>query len=207
MLGIKKSFVLTLAMLLLPSCSLFRKQPSDDTGLEDTEAEDTPSIVLSHPETPDAFGTQALILASEQPQPEQIDRCKVYLTSLAGVIDDDASLLSSKEKLSQDISKEIPTYHWCYYQMVRNLDVDMTSSQFSFDQKGEKFFVGMKILWLLAKSLEEVTQDFRYFNYLKERYVQLNHDIFGRSMSSVAPSLDERRKSPTPRVDTKPASQ
>ncbi|MBI2602867.1 MAG: hypothetical protein HYW48_07420 [Deltaproteobacteria bacterium] len=147
---------------------------------------------LSHPETSDALSTERLLLMVEQPHPGDIDRCLERIHNLTEVVNNDRALLAAKEAFTLEVLEDIFVYHWCFYQKMRTLDRDLTSFSVSYEEKGARFFESMKTLWLLAQALDEVAVNKRYFSYLRERYVQISRDIFGRPVDIVAPPLDER---------------
>ncbi len=162
----------------------------DDSAIQDDE------LSLSHPEKADAWSTHKLIVENKQPRQGEIDECEARVTKTSASARNDQDLLAAKSHLGKAVSQGVALYHWCFYQTVRTLDQKLADSEFSLDQKGEEFFQKMKGLWLLAKALELATGDQHYFIYLRDRYIQLNRDIFGRSMESMAPPIDDRIQAP-----------
>lgn len=178
---------------LLQSCTALKKgyETVRDTIARKRDIY-VPPPNLSHPEKPDPLATERLLLMVEQPHPGDVDRCLERVHNLSEVVNSDRALLAAKEAFTLEVLDDIFVYHWCFYQKMRTLDRNLTSFSVPYEEKGALFFETMKALWLLAQALDEVATDKRYFSYLRERYVQISREIFGRPVEIVAPALDER---------------
>lgn len=175
--------------------SLFGGQPTPENQAETSdETSETHPDALAHPKEATSNATTTLIFGFTQPLPQELNTCFLNINASAKEADNDNALLKALSEIQMLIGDNIRIYHWCFYQLAHKLDEDLIKDQVSFEKKGEQFYASMKIMWILAKALENRTGDFHYFSYLSERYREISKNIFGREITPVAPSLDQRRK-------------
>ena len=136
---------------------------------------------------------EALLLSNPQPTAQELSVCLVRVSAIAQDADNDDALLHSLKELEGMLQQDLNLYHWCYYQMLHKLSLELGQEGMPFDKKGDYFYLTMKKLWLIAKSLEDWTKDPTYYKFLKSKYLELSKQIFGRDLTPIAPSLDQRR--------------
>ncbi|TWW09652.1 hypothetical protein E3A20_12230 [Planctomyces bekefii] len=105
-------------------------------------------------------------------------------------------LLQAPQGLGSLVSQDLQTFHFCFFQIVNKLDERLAIGGPLMSEVASIYFETMKGLWILARSLDQVTGSNRYFSYLRVRYVQISKEIFGRDIEVVAPPLSERPSSP-----------
>jgi len=139
----------------------------------------------------------------KQPPAQQILDCKENVESLALPTNNPRVLDDAALQLAEKVSGAFKVYHWCFYQLMTDLDLRLERDDSLLTEKSEAFLSRMKTLWVLARSLDRengISQN-RYANYLRSRYIEISSSYFGRPLEVLDPQLL------LPRADTpgKPA--
>lgn len=149
-----------------------------------------------HPKEATAWATQVLLLAHRQPDPKLVSNCFDQAEALVADAGNEEALLAAKQLLIDNVRREQTVFHWCFYQMMHELDQNLRRHEIDFRGLGASFLEGMKKLWLLAEALDETTEHQQYFEYLRERYIQISKDVFGRSVGVIGSPLNGRMGPP-----------
>lgn len=192
-------FLLVFAGLIgMLGCKIFSNQDNDqqeNAELNEAESKDSEND-LSHPDKPTAWDTQTLLLRQNNRFSGEITKCQAELAEASELATNEESLINAKNTLIPIVEKNISPYHWCFYAMMRDLDTILDATTFTINQKADIFQKDIKKLWILARVLVTITNDDEYFDYLRQRYIDLSTQIFGRQIEVVGNSLDERLSAP-----------
>ncbi len=165
--------------LELDSSESSTTEPTPESSEESTALE---GLNASHPKEPNAWFTRKLIMTSRQPSSEGIERCKERVESTAN----QATNLRSLEDISADLERTVSDnpkiYHWCFYQMMADLDNKLAKEAPLMDEKSGIFLTRMRCLWVLASALDATNGTHRYMQYLRARYTEISQNVFGRNL-------------------------
>ena len=144
---------------------------------------------LTHPAKPDAWHTRKAIMMYAQPAPELIIECKETAESQAAVASNLRALGEASITLEGKAAQNRGQYHWCYYQLVTDLDLRLERESPLLTEKSEFFLARMKVLWVLAKALDSShgTAKSPYSAYLRARYIEISQNQFGRNIEVMDP--------------------
>lgn len=143
------------------------------------------SSPLKHPRLADEASTRTLIFTHAQPSQNAIAKCRDTVNHLSSQAKNQGEMLSAIKKVAKAANNEIAVYHWCFYQSVAGLDLRMNERNDSIQAQADIFVKNMRLLWILSKALERLTQSERYFKYLQERYLQMSQNYFGRKLEET----------------------
>lgn len=164
-------------------------ETEDKEDLEENEESDS---TFPHPKHASAWETQALLLAHKQPDLENIANCQSDISLIAADANNERAILSAKKNILVKIEKNAEIYHWCFYSMMRGLDAEIDKTEFTMKERVQLFLEKMRQLWILARALDQFHGENQYFSYLRQRYVQISQNSFGRVLNVIGNSLDER---------------
>ena len=162
---------------------------SDEDFVTKKAVQNEQKLTLAHPKKPDAWNTRKLLMLYPQPAPARILECKETVESLTAntknLRDLDEAALSIGTKVQQNKAQ----YHWCFYQLMTDLDLKLERDGPMMTEKSELFLGRMKTLWVIAKSLDagNSSQSSVYNNYLRQRYMEISQHEFGRPTEVVDP--------------------
>lgn len=106
------------------------------------------------------------------------------LKSIAEKIFSYKGLEKAEQDLSELVTENPPLYHWCFYQLMSQLDIKLKSPVVDIQEKSKTFATSMKELWILAKIMGEESESNVYCIYLRNRS-ELILDYFGRRLEIV----------------------
>lgn len=161
---------------------------------------------LPHPKEASAWFTRQLLMTTSQPSASQISDC----VDLIDANTKDATNLRSMEEASinlrGEVSKKNALFHWCFYQMMSDLDNKLDKEASLMNEKADLFLVRMSKLAVLAMSLDDTIGTDRYMSYLRKRYTEISQSTFGRHLevmdrNSLRFSNQGRGKSSAPYED------
>lgn len=148
-------------------------------------------LELAHPKSADAWQTRKLLMTYPQPSPNRILECKETAESASATSknlrDMDDAALSIGTKVQQNKAQ----YHWCFYQLMTDLDLKLERDSSLLTEKSELFFARMRTLWVLASSLDTTNpgKETIYNNYLRKRYMEISQHQFGRPVEVIDPDV------------------
>ena len=154
-----------------------------------------PIRTVGHPTAPTPQATQQLLL--EHPlSPEALQTCWTQVETATGKIVDERDLLHAKKQLALLMATDKVMYHWCFYHMVDDLDRRLRSDERSLSDRVLAFYAGMKVLWGLARVLDDASEQGKgmYFTYLRDRYEEISRDVLGREVAPQGRPLDMPRE-------------
>jgi hypothetical protein len=111
------------------------------------------------------------------------------VVALSNDATNDDRLLEVEREMEKTVTANPELYHWCFYWMMRNLDIRADQSGLAGDDRNRLFSSGMRGLWALGRALDRARGVNRYFPYLRVRYMQLSQDFFGRKLEVLASPL------------------
>jgi hypothetical protein len=180
-----------------------QSQGSDlTTGPEDPATIES-KLVRSHPKEPTAWFTSKLLLTTQQPSANRVNECRERVDSAVKdapnlrALDEVATLLISS------VNKSPTLYHWCFYQMMSDLDGKLDLETPLMQDKAEIFLTRMRSLFALAKALDMTLPDRIYLRYLRVRYTEISQTVFGRNLENMDPESFRSRST----SESKPAAE
>lgn len=188
-----------LAMFYVSACSASKKDDSQtlhavaENAKDDDIEDDDGRIGPPHPKHATASDTRTFLTTSPQPSVEKIAECIEQVTTLANEAGNQDDMVTAPEALKALVAIDTTLYHFCFYQLVNRLDERLAIGGPLMGELATVFFDTMKALWIMARALDRVTGQDRYFTYLRARYVQMSQDYFGRDVQVVAPPLGRPR--------------
>lgn len=162
-------------------------QQGDGFGDEDTEDDQGAITRLSHPKDATAWNTRRLILSARQPSPSDISGCFETVVGAMKGAKNLQALEDASVSLQGSISKNNSLYHWCFYQMMADLDEKLDKNLPLMSEKAELFLERMSQLWILATALTDTIGTDLYIKYLRTRYTNISQNTFGRRLETVDP--------------------
>ncbi len=163
-----------------PSELTFQNQNSESNHVDDEGY--NPKKSLHHPKKQDANATFILI-STQKPDAVKVQDCKKKLTQSVPKALSLKELQSASENVLIDVQFNLKNYHWCFYQMMVDVDLDLAQSKKSFEELGDIFILAMQKMYIIAHALNKVLGVNTYTDYLKVRYMQISQQKFGRVLS------------------------
>ena len=140
---------------------------------------------ILHPKRPTAWFTRRLLMTATQPSATKIVECRERVESAVA----DAPNLSALDAVALAIQNDVGTqqiiYHWCFYQIMADLDIRLENNAPLMQDKAEIFLGRMKTLWVLGRALDDSTKQATYLKYLNARYREISQTLFGRNLETV----------------------
>ncbi len=170
--------------------------PASDAGDEEIDqregaGKNRTRDILPHPRTANAWETKSLILTATIPNPKSLDECEAEVRALGRQATNEIQILQTEATVEKLITPNPKFYHWCFYWMSHNLYLRLETANLSNDQRSSLFFEGMRSLWPLARGLDRVREVDSYFRYLRNRYLDISAEIFGRPLEIVTEPLGD----------------
>ena len=181
-------------------------QQSEQTqDAELTTAIDDPAsierkLVRSHPKEPTAWFTSKLLLTTQQPAASRVNECRERVDSAVKDAPNLRALDEVSTLLVSSVNKSPNLYHWCFYQMMSDLDAKLDLETPLMQDKAELFLTRMRSLFALAKSLDMSLPDRIYLKYLRVRYTEISQAVFGRNLENMDPESFKLRSTSTLRA-------
>jgi hypothetical protein len=159
---------------------------SSDSALDSsTDSADGYGLTAPHPKEPTAWFTRKLLMTSRQPSSESISKCKDRVESTAGQATNLRALEDTAAGLEAAVNNNPRVYHWCFYQMMSDLDINLAKDAPVMEEKAGIFIARMRSLWALGKALDSANQTNLYMRYLKSRYTEISQNVFGRNLEPM----------------------
>lgn len=178
---------------VLSSCQIFFPQSDSDT-VDPSLPQEKATLKLAglpHPAKATAWDTQVLLLSQQLPPSEDLISCRQDFEAIARDTDQSALLISARDSGRKIVEKQPKLFHWCFYIMTSQLEAQMGNPEGSLKEKGQTFLDRMKLLWILARSLDLHFHSDVYFIYLRKMYIQISSERFGRSLEVMGKSADQ----------------
>jgi hypothetical protein len=154
----------------------------EDESDEFSEEEISPPL---HPKTDSAWSNRRLLSITQQPNPQSIQRCVDIVESKGASATNLEALHDAALDLDDEVRGDKVTYHWCFYQMMADLDKKMDQPLSLMDEKADIFLNKMSRLWILAVALDNAYKSTRYETYLRSRYTSISLGTFGRLLETM----------------------
>jgi hypothetical protein len=202
---------LTVVFLLLIQACKSRSNESNkdsfdvDNDLELTDGKQSSrkpvpksAIAKLHPKKQDAWHTRKLLMQFEQPSPQKIIACKDFSENLALNANNLRALNEASETLSEKVERNMLEYHWCFYQLMADLDLYLERDTPLLTEKKDFFLKRSKVLWVISEALDQNVDGPKtpYGDYLRNRYIAISQNIFGRNLEIVETPTDYRDVKP-----------
>jgi hypothetical protein len=160
------------------------------------EGED-PNLFSDNPDAKDrpfpkfnsSWEVQSHILSFKQPEESFLSQCKNEIKQMTATSRNHDSLIMASSQFQSVIRPDPKSYHWCFFHVVKDLDVFLEKTGVSFDQKMNTFLTTMNELWVFSSALTKVTNDQKYIKFTKERYVTYSSQYFGRNLETIGRPL------------------
>ena len=160
---------------------ILSNQDDNSNHLDDTNY--NPKSSLKHPKQRDAASTFVLISA-QKPELLKVQACKQKLKELVPKPVAFKELVGMSAKMQWDVKLNLKNFHWCFYQMMVDMDQELAQSNRSFSEQGDLFILAMQRMYVTAHALGNILGVNTYMDYLRVRYVQISQQKFGRSLTS-----------------------
>ncbi|MEI6399288.1 MAG: hypothetical protein WCO71_11005 [Pseudomonadota bacterium] len=142
-------------------------------------------LTMDHPKEPTAWFTRRLLMTTPQPAATRINECHEKIDATVK----DAPNLRALDEVSltlESVVTQSPNlYHWCFYQIMADLDLRLNTDSPLMQDKADLFMSRMKSLWGLGRALDTGLGTTVYMSYLRTRYTEINQNIFGRNLETV----------------------
>ena len=162
---------------------------------------------VAHPKKPTAWHTRMLLLRHENLDASHLKKCQDELGELIQSTNTQQGFLEARLSILPAVQASPGPYHWCFYHTMRELDFALEKANMPLTKKATVFFREMKKLWILGRALDtsnEISEADLYFDYLRQRYVDISTQIFGRTIEVVGDSLDTHFRRRTKSTDSSP---
>lgn len=183
---------------VLMACTHGSGQQESQDGEEDYEGEvltdgefyEGPKLV--HPSKPTAYATRVLLTTANLPIATDLAKCADEMKAIANKAANKDLLAQAQMSLMNTVSSNPTLYHYCFYNMMMELDQKLDQGGPIMTDLADQFFAGFRALWILGRTLDASSGTSAYFDYLRKRYVQISKDYFGRNLERYrAPSTNE----------------
>ena len=149
-----------------------------------------------------------LIMTNPMPAKDKLDTCRSQILSITESALNAASMVTAQKNTYFEIRQDQDLYHWCFFNAVFLLDEKLTydNMKMSYEVKNRHFLTEMKMLWVLARALDELADSKDYFFYIRKRYVGMSREYFARDVDVLVPPFGRYYKAyekPIPKVDEK----
>ena len=175
--------------ILATSCKFFQKKSEMDSAREESTAGESSEFSLGNreyfPKTTEPIALTRLLVGRPQPGQKKIRDCALELTSLTQESGDLETMENQAAKFGDNISQEPEFYHWCFFQLMKDIQDRLEKDHRTYDAKAKIFLEKMRQQWVLAKSLDSRVDKHPYKDYLQAIYIQLSRSIFGRDVETL----------------------
>lgn len=160
---------------------------NDSTNdLDDFELSPRSSDKYPHPRSDTKWETNILILTNNTPAKNILTQCASEIQAQTEQALSEYAIQASLQKIKAEIATKPELFHWCFYYIVNKLDYKLDQFGLSHETKITIFYKDMASLWVLAKALDAARKVDFYFHYLRNRYIEISEQIFGRPLEVVS---------------------
>ena len=159
---------------------------------KDADSEKTSRVVWSpaglailHPKQPTAWFTRRLLMTASQPPASEIVDCRERIEAAVSDAPNLSALDAVALAIQSEVQKQELVYHWCFYQIMADLDIRLENDAPLMQDKAEIFLARMRALWVLGRSLDSISNRKIYIKYLRTRYTEISQTLFGRNLETV----------------------
>ena len=149
---------------------------------------------LTHPQAANEFATRIFVSTATQHPPEKITECIEQITAISKDSSNQDDMVKAIGTTQSLFAQNLPLYHSCFYQIAARLDNRLAQGGPLISELSKEFFETTHAMWIMAKALDRVTGQKAYYSYLKQRYVQISQDVFGRHVAPLGDGFDEKKK-------------
>lgn len=142
-------------------------------------------FIMRHPKEPTAWFTRRLLMTSPHPSAKRINECRERVDAAIKDAPNLRALVEVSKSLEDTIMESPNLYHWCFYQMMADLDLRLENDTPLMTDKGEVFLTRMRSLWAMARALDQTLPDRGYMTYLRVRYTEISQNVFGRNLETM----------------------
>jgi hypothetical protein len=194
---IQKSRFLTAVMLCISvvfSCQHKDKGNDLNSSIEENKSsnEINPNS-LKHPQTANEYATRVYVSTVTDQSPEKISECIEQITAISKESSNQDDMQKAVLSTQSLFNQNLPLYHACFYQLAARLDNRLAQGGPLLSELSREFFETTHAMWIMAKALDRVVGKKNYYSYLKQRYVQISRDVFGRSVAPLGDGFDEKK--------------
>lgn len=142
-------------------------------------------LTIAHPKEPSAWFTRRLLMTTPQPTATRVNECREKVDATVK----DAPNLRALDEVSLSLEAVVTQspnlYHWCFYQIMADLDLRLDTESPLMSDKADLFMSRMKSLWALGRAMDSGLETSLYITYLRVRYTEINQNVFGRNLETV----------------------
>ena len=148
---------------------------------------------LTHPQTANEYATRIYVSTVPQQPAEKIAECIEQITAIGKESANQDDMKTAVIATQSLFAQNLPLYHNCFYQLAARLDNRLAQGGPLVSELAHEFFETTQAMWIMAKALDRVTGKKAYYSYLKQRYVQISQDVFGRHVAPLGDAFDEKK--------------
>ena len=148
-------------------------------------AKNESKLTMAHPKEASAWFTRRLIMTTPQPTATRVNECREKIDATVKDAPNLRALDDVSLSLGPVVTQSPNLYHWCFYQLMADLDLRLDTSSPLMSDKADLFMSRMKSLWALGRALDTGLETGVYMSYLRTRYTEMNQNVFGRNLETV----------------------
>jgi hypothetical protein len=175
-----------------------QNQDDDDSDYasDDSEEDDDGMPKFPMPQRPEKWYTRMLVATHPQPEADDVANCMDSVTIAAEDAQNSQDMIQAQYQLANSVEQGAQAHHWCFFQIIVGLDDRLGKGGALMTDTADDFFVSMRQLWILGRSLDNHRGGSKYFDYVRTRYLQINKDIFGRDVMVMGRPMGNVRAMP-----------
>ncbi len=141
-------------------------------------------LPMLHPKGPSLWRLRQLFLEVGVSDFSQFDTCGREISILADKASNPQAILLYSDKLKKEILVRPATYHWCFYYWSLDLENRIGSDLLarSYIAQQDFFIHRTRGLLILARALADQKEGWRYFSFLRTRYMEISKVYFAREL-------------------------
>jgi len=163
-------------------------QEEEQEGASPNHAQSTQNetkLTMAHPKEPTAWFTRRLLMTTPQPTATRVNECREKIEATVKDAPNLRALDDVSLSLESVITQSPNLYHWCFYQLMADLDLRLDTDSPLMSDKADLFMSRMKSLWAMGRALDKGFESSVYTSYLRARYTEINQNVFGRNLETV----------------------
>ena len=176
------------------SCQHADKDSEDVSATNESIGNASNPNNLPHPQTANEFATRIYVSTVPQQPPEKIAECIEQIAAIGKESANQDDMQKAVVTTQTLFAQNLPLYHNCFYQLAARLDNRLAQGGPLVSELSREFFETTQALWIMAKALDKISGKKHYYSYLKQRYVQISKDVFGRHVAPLGDAFDEKKK-------------
>ena len=141
---------------------------------------------------------QRLIAVNDQPENAKVTECVDALLIDVSAMINEADMKAQRTKYIETFRTDTDFYHWCFYNMLAQIDIKLDSLELSFQDAYKLFMQHMKVLWIMARALDDINENNIYFVKLRKAYRYYSRAYFARDLEVITGPMDKRFDIPKP---------